>query len=215
MRFDINKVFIIGDSYTTFRGYNPLGYPTYYDSSYSRGLDVRRVEETWWHKLLTAVGAELVRNDSWSGSTVCYTTYSGFDCSQSSSFIYRVRKLAESGFFRDNEIDTVIISGGTNDSWAGAPLGEPTFSDFSEESLYSARPAISYLVMLLRELLPEANIFYIINTNMKPEITAAIKEACRHFSAEYVELKKVDKVNGHPTVKGMDDIYREFMELLS
>ena len=126
-----------------------------------------------------------------------------------------MRKLAEEGFFRDNEIDTVIISGGTNDSWANAPLGEPIFSDFGEESLYSARPAISYLVMLLRELLPKANIFFLINSNIKPEIADTAKEACRRFGAEYVELKNVDKKNGHPTVKGMDDIYREFMELLS
>ena len=214
MKFNINKVLIIGDSYSTFSGYNPEGYSVYYDTKESRGLDVRRVEEVWWHKLLTSLDAELVLNDSWSGSTVSYTAYGGADCSHSSSFIYRARRLIDSGFFDKNEVDTVFLFGGTNDSWSGAPLGELKFADFNEDDLYSALPAISYLIMLIKDTLPKANVFYLINTNIKPEITAAIKEACRHFGAEYLELKSIDKKNGHPTVKGMDDIYRELMQLI-
>ena len=48
-----NNVLILGDSYSTFNGYIPDGYITYYSENERPETDVRRVEETWWHSLLS------------------------------------------------------------------------------------------------------------------------------------------------------------------
>ena len=214
MKFNINKLLILGDSYSTFKGYIPEGFSFYYDDKESRGLDVRHVEETWWHKLLTATNAQLALNNSWSGSTICYTAYDKRDCSHDSSFIYRFREIIKSGFFEKCDVDTVILFGGTNDSWAGSPLGEIKLSNFEESDLYYAIPAVCYLIKLVRETLPEANILFVINTKIKPEIVDAIKMASEHFGVDYMQLQNIDKKNGHPTVKGMDDIYNEILAFL-
>ena len=93
---------IMGDSYSTYEGYIPNEYATYYPK-----LDVQSVEYTWWKKFLQETKMELLLNNSWSGSTIGYTGYNNKDCSKSSSFIYRYRQLQKVGFFENNAIDTL------------------------------------------------------------------------------------------------------------
>ena len=201
------KNFIIfGDSYSTFRGYIPKGYGPYYSEDETERTDVRHVEETWWHQLMTESGANLVLNDSWSGSTICYTGYENRDCSTSSSFIYRLNKLIDSGFFNENEIDTVLVFGGTNDSWAGAPVGTLQYSAWKKEDLHAVLPAVCCFIDKLKETLPQARIIVIINSGLKGEITDGMKEACEHYGVESLQLVNVDKSHSHPTVQGMKDI---------
>lgn len=61
---------ILGDSISTFSGYIPTGNATYYPRD-----DVQTVGNTWWKKLMDALGMTLDVNNSWSGSRV--TTTSG------------------------------------------------------------------------------------------------------------------------------------------
>lgn len=75
------NIVIFGDSYSTFEGYIPSGYYPYYTPTQPHIPDVQCVENTWWHMLVKELGANIVRNDSWSGSTVCNTAYEGVDCS--------------------------------------------------------------------------------------------------------------------------------------
>ena len=44
MKTEIKNIMIIGDSYSTFRGYIPEGYAVYYDEN--SGTDVFKVENT-------------------------------------------------------------------------------------------------------------------------------------------------------------------------
>ena len=55
-------VSIIGDSISTYEGYIPEGNKTWYPYN-----DVDDVSKTWWHLLLTKLGAKLCVNESWSG----------------------------------------------------------------------------------------------------------------------------------------------------
>ena len=199
-------IMILGDSYSTFRGYIPEGFSVYYSEEDTDKTDVRHVEETWWHRLLTACDLHLVRNDSWSGSTIGYTGYGGSDCSHSSSFIYRIEKLFEEGFFEQEPIDTLIVFGGTNDSWSDAPLGEAVTEAEKGDTLYSVRPAIAYLMHRLKEILPNVNILFLINTEIKPEIDDAIETVGAHVGLHVLRLSDIDKRNGHPTVLGMSQI---------
>ena len=202
----MKNAIILGDSYSTFEGYIPEGYAVYYSDKECDNTDVRKVSETWWSIFAKKTGVNFVLNNSWSGSTVCYTAYGARDCSADSSFIYRAEQLIENGFFEKNDIDTVFIFGGTNDSWADSPLGELKFSDISRDDLFCVRPAIAYLVKRLREALGDVNIVCIANTEIKSEIIEAIKLSAEQYGACAVILSDIDKKCGHPTVKGMSQI---------
>ena len=118
-----NNTIIFGDSYSTFENFVLEGYAVYYTEKGRPETDVTKVFQTWWHQVVTEIDLNLNLNNSWSGSTIGYTGYNNTDCSHSSSFIYRLQKLIEQDFFDKNDIDTVFVFGGTNDSWAEAPLG--------------------------------------------------------------------------------------------
>ena len=195
---------IFGDSYSTFAGFIPNGYAVYYPNE--NGIDVSSVEQTWWHTLAKERDLNIVLNNSWSGSTICYTGYGGADCSASSSFIYRLRNLIKEDFCNKNNIDTVLVIGGTNDSWANAPLGELKCENIAEKDLYSVLPAIIYFFSTLRSALPNADIYCLANTELKAEIYEAFDLACEKYNVTKVTFGEIEKWWGHPTVKGMEKI---------
>ena len=210
----VKNIVIFGDSYSTFKGFIPEGYSSWYSETVQpERTDVCRVEETWWHSLREELDLNIVRNDSWSGSTIGFTGYGGEDLSGAKSFIARLLKLEAEGFFKQ-EIDTVIIFGGTNDSWADAPLGELKLSSFERDDFYSVLPSICFFISKVKENLPEANIVTVINTGLKPEISEALKTASGHFGASFLELSDIGKQSGHPNVSGMRDIKEQVKEFL-
>ena len=201
----IKNILIMGDSYSTFKGYNPEGYATYYPNN--ANARVYELRDTWWSKFIEKTSANLILNDSWSGSTVCYTGRNSPEYGYRSSFVNRLHLMIKDGFFEKNEIDTVLIFGCTNDSWLSTtPKGEEMLEGWQEEDLYSTLPAVSYLIHKYKEVLPEANIIFIINTGLQENIVNAIKSASEHFGTSYVTLRDIDKENGHPTVLGMAQI---------
>ena len=209
---NFGNVLILGDSFSTFEGYIPEGYYIYYSENPEKNTDVRKVEYTWWHRLIQETGSNLVLNNSWSGSTICYTGYDGYDCSKDSSFIFRVRQLIENGFFAENKIDTVFLFGASNDSGANSPLGELKYDNFEEKDLYEALPAICYIIKLLKETLPEATIYFPINDDIKPEIREVIPTACEHYGIKAIPLKNITKLEHHPTIEGMEQIKNQILE---
>ena len=209
-----NNAIIIGDSYSTFEGYIPDGYGIYYYKAGREDNDLTKVEQTWWHLLCEELKINLVHNNSLSGSTVCYTGYGNTDRSRSTSFIYRLNQLYEKGFFEENKIDTVFIFGGTNDCWAESPLGEETFTDYSHENLFNVLPALAYIIKRVKEILPDANVLFIVNDTLKPEISKTVISASNHFGTSYLLLRDIDKSNGHPTVKGMEEIKNQIVDFI-
>lgn len=209
----LGNVLIFGDSYSTFKGFIPQGYVDYYRPEGNPKTDLLHVEETWWHKLITETNSTLLLNDSWSGSTVCNTGYNG-DCSKTNSFICRFNKYKNNGFFDQNRIDTIFIFGGTNDSWANSPLGEVKFENFTENDLFCVLPAMSYLLKGLCEVLPNAKIYCLINTELKPAIAIGFKEIALHYNTTAIQFETIDKQNGHPTIKGMENIKTQILKQL-
>jgi hypothetical protein len=209
-----NRLLIIGDSYSTFKGMIPEGYAAYYsEDGVLPDVPVTKMhlEDTWWIKFINATGIELVLNNSWSGSTVCYSGREG-DCSRTSSYIFRYRQLKENGFFKENDIDIVIVFGGTNDSWIDSPLGELKFDGIEENELYSVLPAISHLMGTIKEDLPNARILFIANSDIKEVIISAIKTSGEHYGVDTIALHDVHKESGHPTPEGMTDICDQVLE---
>ena len=200
------KALVFGDSYSTFEGCVPDGYAIYYFPQSCEYTDVREKEQTWWHRVMAQAGLELVLNNSWSGSTVGYTGYDNADTSASSSFIFRLRRLIDEGFFAENRIDTAFVFGGTNDSWADAPLGNAKFEGWEEKDLYQVLPAVCYFLWLLKQTLPEARLYCLINTELKQEISDCMRAACARYGITAVTFDHIDKTCGHPTIRGMQDI---------
>ncbi len=216
----LGNVFILGDSYSTFCEYIPEGYAHYYDKEGPAYLksnpemrlganDVCNVTQTWWYDLVKENGT-LLRNCSWSGTTICNTGYNGSDNSKI-SFIARFEKLLKDGYFKENRVDTFFLFGGTNDSWANSPLGNKICSDWSSDDLYNVFPAFSYLIHLLTLNLPQTKIYCIINTELKNEISEFYKFVCEKNDVEVIDLHNIEKVHGHPTIKGMMEIKEQIL----
>lgn len=158
----------------------------------------------------------LLRNDSWSGSTICHTGYGGEDCSQTKSFICRYKKLLEDGFFENKDMDMLFVFGGTNDSWADSPLGEKIeATNIKDSDLYYVRPAITYFLEGLKKNLPKTKIYCILNDELKEEIVSYMISESSRLGVEYIQLSEVEKDSGHPTVKGMERIYQQVLEAIS
>ncbi len=206
------KILIFGDSYSTYKGYVPERYPVYYPTE--SHPDVDDVSKTWWYMLASETKSEVVLNCSWSGSTICNTGYKG-DCSRTSSFIYRLNQVIDSGFFTDSQVDRVFIFGGTNDSWTGNECGKIMFSDWTEADLRYILSGISFFIDKLQKFVSSDKFHFIINTELRPEVKSGIIEICNHYQIAFTELSDIDKVEGHPTYQGMSEIKRQVLDNLS
>lgn len=74
---------------------------------------------------------------------------------------------------------------------------------------------MAYMVNWLKLHHPNVHIYYIINSDLKPEFTESMKVICNHYDVPYIQLKNIDKKNGHPTVKGMKAIAEQVSEALN
>lgn len=190
---------ILGDSYSTFEGWltpdtNLVWYTVPPDT---RRTDVRSVDQTWWWQVLRRQGWKLEVNNSYSGSTVCNTGYRDEDYTHE-SFVTRLSNLGSP--------DVIIIFGGTNDSWAGSPLGEFKYEGIRRADLYTFRPALAHMLARLRELYPTADLWFVSNDGLKESITESVREVCAHYGVPVIQLEGIDKKSGHPSVKGMRQI---------
>ncbi|MCM1347904.1 MAG: SGNH/GDSL hydrolase family protein [Firmicutes bacterium] len=192
-------VSILGDSYSTFKGYmtsdkNKVWYSTVANPERT---DVDKVSQTWWHKLIKDQGYRLVTNNSYSGATICNTGYSNNDY-KDRSFVSRLGNLGSP--------DIIYVFGGTNDDWAKSPMGEFKYDNWTDTDLYQVRPAIAYMISGLQDHYPGAEIVMIINSGLRPDVVDAITSISKHYGVDYIELQDIDKRSNHPTVKGMQQI---------
>ena len=192
------SVSILGDSYSTFEGFIPEGNYCWYNLNPDEDhTDGEALTQTWWHKFIKENGYKLEKNNSFSGATICNTGYEKADYSDR-SFITRMKDLGSP--------DIIYIFGGTNDSWANSPIGDYKYENQTAEELYSFRPAMSYLLSHMKDYYPNVEIIFMMNTELKPEISESINEICNHYDIPILELKDIHKQSGHPSVAGMSQI---------
>lgn len=198
---------ILGDSYSTFDGFIPEGNACWYFSTPQGDNDVISVEQTWWHKFAKDNGYRLLLNESYSGSTICNTGYDGADYSDR-AFTRRMFNVTA------GNPDLIIIFGGTNDSWANAPIGELQFNKWSSKDMYSCLPSCCFMLDYFTMTAPDSDIVFIINSELKDEITAGIMEACDHYGVHCLLLKDIEKKWGHPSIKGMAQINEQLSDYI-
>lgn len=203
----LGKTLIIGDSYSTFEGHVPEGYRAWYHGDETEDTDIRTVEQTWWYPLFDGKENILLRNESYSGTTICNTVRPILTID--TSFVRRLDKLIADGFFDANTPDTVIVFGGTNDHWIKVPIGEAQFENFTEVELLKCRPACCYVASRLNEMCPNARICWFLNTGLSEGVAGGILEAADHYGQEHLQFQEINKMSGHPSVLGMQQIRRE------
>ena len=196
------KVSILGDSYSTFEGSNPEGYAPFYPNDRN---DVTDVAQTWWSLYIKAMGYELDQNNSWGGTTICNTGYGRRNVANS-SFNSRIWKLGNP--------DIIFVFGGTNDAWANAPVGEYKYSHITKEDCNSLRPALAYMLDALARIYPNATVYTILNSELKEDVNESFREVCKHFGVQLIELYDIEKQNGHPSIKGMQAICKQLMDVV-
>lgn len=191
------KLAIVGDSISTYAGWIPEGYATYYPSG-----NLNDVYYTWWHKLIDELGLELIRNASWSGSSVSGDSQgTGFAaCSDA-----RINALeGDNG----ETPDIVIVYIGTND-WAGnVQIGSFTDKDEipSEGVIYEISKAYALMLYKIRTKYPFADVYCvtslegrrtsgdttypIVNTNGDTihDVNHAISEIAHIFGCKVIDL---------------------------
>ena len=197
--FAQRKVSVLGDSYSTFHGYvTPDTNLCWYGvPGEEKENDVKRVEDTWWHRFINNHDYKIERNNSYSGSTVCNTGYKNADYSDR-SFVARMDNLGHP--------DLIFIFGGTNDSWAGVPIGEYQYDNWSKADLQSFRPAFCCLLDYVTLHHPDAEIYNITNSDLSADVAHSIDEICRHYKVTNICLHDIDKQWGHPSIQGMKSI---------
>ena len=146
---------------------------------------------------IKAKGYQLEKNDSWGGTTICGTGYGRMDSSRN-NFISRVDSLGNP--------DIIFVFGGTNDAWANSPVGEYQYSDWTKEDCKNFRPALACLFDMLQKRYPKARICSLLNSELREPINESMREICKHYNIQLIELHDIDKQNGHPSISGMKSI---------
>lgn len=193
------KVSIIGDSYSTFKGYlSPSSNPTYYPNTQT---EIKEVSHTWWYQFITQNQLRLECNNSYSGSTVVRKP-----SAKGNSYVERYPELGNP--------DLIFVFGGTNDSWQGIPIGNYQYSDWKEDDLFHFRPAFAYLLNRLQQTYPNAQIVNLINTDLKKDYKEAMENICQHFHICNISLGTFEKKEDHPSRSGMKSIYQQITQTL-
>ncbi len=116
---------ILGDSISTYEGYLPSGYESYYSRHDASYTGIYGYRETWWGRVIFELGARLLVNNSYSGSCVCLPR--GGDDAFCASGRARTSLLA----CGEDAPDHIIVYMGTNDRGAGFNLTSDDACDLS------------------------------------------------------------------------------------
>lgn len=199
---------ILGDSYSTYLGWVPGDYVSWYnDNGNECENNMRAVEQTWWWQLCKEADLELTANCSYSGSPVCNTWYDQADASEV-SFIKRMyRELGE----EMTSPDIILVFGGTNDFWAGVPIGSEKYADWTKEELKEFAPAFCYMMDYLKKTHNSSKIYNIVNDDITGPIRDWMIQICKHFDIPCILLENVEKENGHPNQRGMKQICEQVL----
>lgn len=198
---------IYGDSISTYEGMIPEGYSFYYPLYCD---SVKSPTDTWWHLTVTNLGANLLVNNSYSGTCVCGGKNQGND-------LERMAKLASGGI----NPDIVIIYLGINDVVSNRTL------DYFESSYIS-------MVESMKSMYPSVKIFistlpYETNTykkypGLRETYNIIIRKLANILDCELIELNDaINESNGastlndtiHPNKKGMIELANKVTEVIN
>ena len=132
-------VSILGDSVSTFQGYNPRGYSVFYDTYMQRENGLKSVSDTWWARVIQSMDARLCVNNSYSGSKVTGDSFPAAACEE------RLKNLGTP----TEQPDTILIYAGFNDFASGSEL-------ISSLDTYGFEDSYDQMLRTIRQNYPSA-----------------------------------------------------------
>lgn len=221
-------VSILGDSISTYQGFNPKGYSVFYDIEMQQSNGLASVYDTWWAKVNQYLHAYLCVNNSYSGSRV-----TGLDFPAASSLL-RTGALHTSRYTPD----LILIYMGFNDFGSGTPLKKTGFHPFAKPDPRLFADAYAQMLSRIKANYPQARILCatLMRTEMAqhpdwvfPEQFAGtafddynqvIRQVCRNKNCLLADLDalnwRYETLDGtHPTKNGHDTLYRAWVRCLT
>lgn len=198
-----SSVSILGDSYSAYKGTtdpdtNRYWYPTNDANAqgYGSGNNVTDLSYMWYYILGDESELYIKSNASYSGSTICYDSYgTGTSDGKATSFIQRADDAENASL--------TIIYGGANDYWAGAAVGTPKYSGWTESDLCTFAPALAYLIDYLKHNHLGTDILFVENSILSAEYKTAIETVCAHYKVPVLKPENVGLTYNHPNILGM------------
>ena len=142
----MRMVSIVGDSVSTFEGYNPQGYAVFYDREMQARNELNSVYDTWWAKVNQALHAFLCVNNSYSGSKVSGGVFPAGESTERLSVLRTA----------DHSPDIILIYLGFNDFGNGIEVRRPKRwfrKDFSSDYF---EEAYDNMIRTIRSYYPNA-----------------------------------------------------------
>jgi lysophospholipase L1-like esterase len=219
-----NKFFsILGDSISTFEGYSEPADAVYYDTPHKLASGILTRSDTWWGQVIKHLGGELLVNNSFSGSTVCWHPLyeiPSYACSDE-----RTSSLGREGL----SPDVIMVYIGTNDWGSGTRVfADERFGTIENETTLFMS---AYRIMLekIKANYPNAEIWcftlaiskctarptfsfpYYYGGRNITEYCEAIRACAREFGCRVIDLydkaEPYDTIDCfHPTAEGMKTI---------
>ncbi len=222
------NVSILGDSISTYEGFNPKGYAVFYNQEMQISNGLYSVYDTWWAKVNQFLWAYLCVNNSYSGSTVSGLEFPA-GCSRE-----RIMNLQTS----DYTPDLILIYLGLNDFGCGTPIRYAPYSNNGRTNLLYFEDAYHHMLTGLRYFYPNSKIICatLMRTMIKQssqwsfpdrlegihidEYNNAIRRAAVNCHIGLADLAKCDRkyetLDGtHPTARGHQTIADEWIACLS
>ena len=218
-------VSILGDSVSTFEGFNPEGYEVFYEGTSIRNNGLRDYRDTWWAQVIDGIDGVLCANASYSGSRV---TGNVFPAATSEE---RITAL------KCNEVtpDLILIYIGYND-W-GNGIRVKRSGMFERKGMLVFADAYRYMIKRIKEKYPRAVIVCgsLMQTKVKgknnwsfpkkyagvdfDDYNSAIKAICKKEKCKLADLNSLniryETLDGsHPTIEGHRTLAEAWLKFL-
>ena len=208
-----NSVAVLGDSISTFSGFNHGGYALYYPHD-----PIKDVSQMWWFQAAAARGLTVVNNCSWSGSTV-----SGDANKQNGSAGCNWRRITDLAV-NGQAPAVILIMLGTNDFNFGYSIADHKVGQTGASS-WTFSGAYDIMLTRMKAVFPNSRIVCLslpmlwgangANINDRGDsvqkFNAKIAEITAAHGIQMIDIYSVftggDSIDGiHPNLKGMTEI---------
>ena len=218
---------LLGDSISTLEGYSQPDFAAFYDRERKLFSGVLTPADTWWGRVIDALGGRLLVNNSFSGSTVCYVPayeIESYGCSDG-----RTGSLHREA----QNPDVILVYLGTNDWGCGFAPKPQAWSRQGDLSVFS----VAYRSMLekLRKNYSQAEIWcFTLAVSQFPdgefpyryrgwhmeEYCNVIRELAAEFGCRLIDLYRTAEPyevmdDFHPTARGMQTLADGVMKNLT
>lgn len=183
------RISLIGDSISTFKGYIPSNYLTYYPQG-----KIDSVNKTYWHIVCKALDAS-IQNLSYSGSTVTTLNYKDFN-------FYKRALLV------DKNASLIIVALGVNDVGMEGNLGDYDYNkDISEydESIFTEAYIKGLRTLISNHPTADICLVRISRANEMIGRAQAIKTIAEHYGVMYFDASGCYDGALHPDTDDNDD----------